>query len=181
MILFFVSLIVFTVLFYIIYFIAPTSYRYLISPIFIPIYVSLCQKYYQNQKDKELAIYKNSINKELEIYKSKLIDRTLVTKLQYELEFEIYKELYSDLVELCLNLENKKEDVVLLKNIFDKKTLKYSPFMEDEIMEHFKKIYFVIEFHINSKSVFTLIEITNDLKTLSNLIKKRITNMKIIE
>lgn len=55
---------------------------------------------YKGSINKDMEIYKNNLNVELEGYKAKLSGYTLVTKLQFELEFKIYTEIYEALDEV---------------------------------------------------------------------------------
>ena len=54
---------------------------------------------YKNEWNQKLEDYKNKLDAELETHKAKLSKYTLVTKLQYELEFKIYTEIY-ELIQL---------------------------------------------------------------------------------
>ncbi|MGL5022417.1 MAG: hypothetical protein ACRC5S_03865 [Cetobacterium sp.] len=176
------SLIIFIFLLNIIYIITPVSFKYLVSPIMIPLYLSICQKYYQDKKDKELLDYKNSIEKEIEFYKSKLTGYTLVTKLQFELEFSIYKEIYSDIMQLYLEIEYKnKEELQILKNRFDTKILEHMPYIQDEIFHHIGELSILIKQHLKSDEDTPILIIAEEIHKLSKLIKERINKMKIIE
>lgn len=52
--------------------------------------------------------YKLEIDKELENYKIKLSSYTLVTKLQYDLEFKIYTEIYDKIFSLYIETQKLK-------------------------------------------------------------------------
>ena len=154
--------------------------------------------------------YKLEINKELEEYKTKLSSYTLVTKLQFELEFKIYIELISEISSAlnCLiklkarvNEEINKESHNKITEII-KMTSKYQPFYSKEIYKHLEVLLneIVRNYHciagnngveINLKTLITTygnnnIEVNLDklylyYEQLSDLIRQRIENMKIIE
>ena len=76
-----------------------------------------------------LEDYKLEINKELEKYKIKLSSYTLVTKLQYDLEFKIYTEVYENIFKLFIETSKLKpamdistcdEDIIKRLNNFSK-------------------------------------------------------------
>ncbi|MGL5932148.1 MAG: hypothetical protein ACRCY7_04475 [Cetobacterium sp.] len=182
MIVLIVSLILFILLLNIIYFFTPVTFKYLVSPILIPLYLSLYQKYYQNKKDKELLDYKNSITKEIELYKSNLTGSNLVTKLQFELEFSIYKELYSEIMTIYLNIETQNKEIInLQKTTFDTKVLQYMPYIEDDIFNQIGDISILIKLYFYPSEGVTSDILLQDIKKLSQLIKKRIDSMRIIE
>lgn len=177
-----VSLIFFIFFWNITYFFTPVTYKYLVSPILIPLYLSLYQKYYQNKKDKELLDYKNSIAKDMEFYKSNLTGYKLVTKLQFELEFSIYKELYSEIMTIFFNIETQnKETIKLQKATFDTKVLQYHPYIEEKIFNQITDISILIKLYLYSSEGTTSEVVIEEIKILSQLIKKRIEGMKIIE
>ena len=92
--------------------------------------------------------YKIENSKELETHKSKLSNYTLVTKLQFELEFKIYKEIYSNLYNLYIKTDNltipldlspkkeKKKRLDVFYPIYNKVSLNITenrPFYSEEI------------------------------------------------
>lgn len=152
-------------------------------------------------------------NRKLEIDKIKLSSYTLVTKLQYDLEFKIYTEIYEKIFRLyietdklkpILDVQTTKEDMeARLKefaNIYDitsKVINQYRPFYSERIynllifirnmccedamdvrcsLDSTKKIKFDYK---KSKEIKE--DIKNKLNELSDLIRQRIENMKIIE
>lgn len=161
--------------------------------------------------------YKLEIDKELENYKIKLSSYTLVTKLQYDLEFKIYTEIYEMMFLLYIetdklhplidNLPTEKEafktEIINRLNRFGKlynKTSntinKYRPFYSNEIFEilretrdlclkESKKVSLTVISYPKPfdyiKSIDRKEEIKENLEIISNLIKNRIENMKIIE
>lgn len=135
------------------------------------------------ENNKELEEYKKNQNEELEKYKSKLSDRTLVTKLQYELEFEIYKELYCNLMEIYFVDKNDKEKLNELISNLKKRILQNMPFYSKEIVAKFSTV--AIFFDINDKMeenniLIQMFIIQNNIE-ISNLIRHRIESMKIVE
>ncbi|WP_373211866.1 hypothetical protein [Fusobacterium mortiferum] len=161
--------------------------------------------------------YKLEIDRELENYKIKLSSYTLVTKLQYDLEFKIYTEIYEMMFLLYIetdklhplidNLPTEKEafetEIINRLNRFEKlynKTSntinKYRPFYSNEIFEilretrdlclkESKKVSLTAISYPKPfdyiKSIDRKKEIKENLEIISNLIKKRIETMKIIE
>lgn len=125
-------------------------------------------------------------------YKDKSSVCTLVTKLQFELEFNSYKEIYAELMTFIYDFE-KIEKQTISKNLYLKKIskfdliiLKVSPFVDDKM---YSKLFFISEgLKEKSENAQTsengllflnnfIIKQTNDL---SDLIRKRIATMKII-
>lgn len=161
--------------------------------------------------------YKLEIDKELENYKIKLSSYTLVTKLQYDLEFKIYTEIYEMMFLLYIetdklqppidNLPTEKEAfktkianrLTLFGKLYNKTSNtinKYRPFYSNEIFEILREtrdlchkeslfVSFTIKKHPivfdYDASIDRKEKIKNNLEIISNLIKKRIENMKIIE
>lgn len=77
---------------------------------------------YKNEWNQKLEDYKNKLDAELETHKAKLSGYTLVTKLQYDLEFKIYTEIYEKLAKFFiatkeLNAAMDTEKVTELKKI----------------------------------------------------------------
>lgn len=161
---------------------------------------------YKLEIDKELENYKKELNKEVESYKVKLSGYTLVTKLQYELEFSIYKEIYGDLMlvlsrieklsNICnskgktSSLKSEKNNWLILKKNLELKILQNMPFYNEQILnkisviiEDLNKIVSEID-KLNSSDDMTLflegVIVAEKIKELGNLIKERIQNMKII-
>lgn len=177
-----VSLIFFVILWNITYFFTPVTFEHLVSPILIPLYLSLYQKYYQIKKEKEFLDYKKSIDKEIELYKANLTGSNLVTKLQFELEFSIYKELYSEIMNIFLNIETQSKEITISqKNKFDTKVLQYMPYIEDEIFNQIGDISILMKSYFYPSEGVTSQILSQDMKKLSELIRKRIYSMKIIK
>lgn len=188
----------------------------LITSIFIAFMGKTWIDDYKLEIDRELENHKLKINKELESYKTKLSGYTLVTKLQYDLEFKIYTEIYEIMFLLYIetdklhppidNFPTEKEafktEITNRLNRFGKlynKTSntinKYRPFYSDKIFEilrdtrdlcHKESIFvaFTIKEHPivfdYEASINRKVKINENLEIISNLIKKRIENMKII-
>lgn len=164
---------------------------------------------YKLEINKELEKNKNELSKELEKYKTKLSSYTLVTKLQYDLEFKIYTEIYEKM--FLLNIETEKlrpiidvggvnirERLNSFSNIYNEISRlinKYRPFYSKEIYEALIEIrnkcleesievetsiddikYYNFAFALERKR-----KIKENLEKVSDLIRKRIENMKIIE
>lgn len=157
-----------------------------------------------------LEDYKNELNRELETHKAKLSGYTLVTKLQYDLEFKIYTEIvpisvkYGILIaQLIDQIERKMDNDKITEKI--KNTLKmydeleniitkYGPFYLEEISKNMiillhTGMKIVEEANKYMKSSFCDIKeckinekimILNSRK-ISDLIRERIENMKIVE
>lgn len=92
---------------------------------------------YKNEWNQKLEDYKNKLDAELETHKAKLSGYTLVTKLQYELEFKIYTESY----------EMIEKFFVKITRIFNPIIVEESLRIQDEIYQdledfyHFKRKY----------------------------------------
>lgn len=157
-----------------------------------------------------LEDYKNELNRELETHKAKLSGYTLVTKLQYDLEFKIYTEIvpvsskYGILIaQLIDQIERKMDNDKITEKIkntlkmhdeLENKIAKYSPFyLEDisknmiillhtgmKIMEEANKYMKSSFCDIKECKINEEIMILNSRK-ISDLIRKRIENMKIVE
>lgn len=151
------------------------------------------------------------INKDLEKYKTKLSSYTLVTKLQYDLEFKIYTEIYEKMFLLLIetdklrpftfivdphaddNINERKKSFINFYNETLNVINKYRPFYSDEIYLNLEKIKdlcykeyldVIVTNHLNFNYLVSnnrKKEIQKMLSDTSNLIKKRIENMKIIE
>ena len=111
---------------------------------------------YKNEWNQKLEDYKNKLDAELETHKAKLSKYTLVTKLQYELEFKIYTEIY-ELIQLNFQTvagmvndikSNRKRDnhLEIIKKYNEtgasvlSNTLKNRPFYQEEIFNSILKI-----------------------------------------
>lgn len=157
-----------------------------------------------------LEDYKNELNRELETHKAKLSGYTLVTKLQYDLEFKIYTEIvplsvkYGMLIaQLIDQIERKMDNDKITEKI--KNTLKmydelenmitkYSPFYLEEIskniiillrtgmkiMEEANKYMKSSFCDIKECKINEKIMMLNSRK-ISDLIRERIENMKILD
>ena len=156
-----------------------------------------------------LEDYKLEVNKELEKYKIKLSGYTLVTKLQYDLEFKIYTEIYEKMFLLYIETEklrpiidvagaNIRERLNSFSNIYNETSRlinKYRPFYSEEIYniltetrnECLKESTEVeisiddIKYYNYAHSLVRKREIKENLEKISILIRNRIENMKIIE
>lgn len=164
---------------------------------------------YKNEWNQKLEDYKNKLDAELETHKAKLSKYTLVTKLQYELEFKIYTEIY-ELIQLNFQTvagmvndikSNRKRDnhLEIIKKYNEtgasvlSNTLKNRPFYQEEIFNSILKIdginKKVCDIYVNFIKNSIITEYAEKLATdvgkrlinLSILIRKRIENMKIIE
>lgn len=162
---------------------------------------------YKNEWNQKLEDYKNKLDAELETHKAKLAGYTLVTKLQYELEFSIYKEIYGELMlimskigklsELVSKGENnqlntEKENWKKEKEKIDLKILQNQPFYSKDIANQitvivgtFDAIVENIE-NINDANLtknFTSVVMTTvkEIQNLATLIRERIEKMKIVE
>jgi hypothetical protein len=141
-----------------------------------------------------LEDYKLEMNKELEKYKTKLSGYTLVTKLQYDLEFKIYTELAFKIADTLESLskfilsdklkeknfkEKNEKSIIELMNM----VIKYKPFYPEPIYEIAENIAKeMAEIHgKKSNSKNTTNEIYKKYIEYSRLVKIRIENMKIIE
>lgn len=157
-----------------------------------------------------LEDYKNELNRELETHKAKLSGYTLVTKLQYDLEFKIYTEIvpvsskYGILIaQLIDQIERKMDNDKITEKIkntlkmhdeLENKIAKYSPFyLEDisknmiillrtgmKIMEEANKYMKSSFCDIKECKINEEIMILNSRK-ISDLIRERIENMKIVD
>ncbi|WP_289102411.1 hypothetical protein [uncultured Fusobacterium sp.] len=158
-----------------------------------------------------LEDYKIELNQELENYKVKLSKYTLVTKLQYDLEFKIYTEIYEKIFLLFIETDklrpytpviNKNEDENIKERLNSfmeayNETLnllnKYKPFYSKEIYLVLKKVQDICykEFEYVKATSFLQFnylmsnerkkEIQEKLDKISDLIRERIENMKIVE
>lgn len=156
-----------------------------------------------------LEDYKLEVNKELEKYKIKLSGYTLVTKLQYDLEFKIYTEIYEKMFLLYIETEklrpiidivgaNIQERLNSFSNIYNETSKlinKYRPFYSEEIykiltetrnecLKESKEVEVSIDninYYSYSRSLVRKKEIKENLEKISILIRQRIENMKIIE
>lgn len=164
---------------------------------------------YKNEWNQKLEDYKNKLDAELETHKAKLSKYTLVTKLQYELEFKIYTEIY-ELIQLNFQTvagmvndikSNRKRDnhLEIIKKYNEtgasvlSNTLKNRPFYQEEIFNSILKIdginKKICDIYVNfiKNSIITedaeklATDVGKRLINLSILIRKRIENMKIIE
>lgn len=173
----------------------------LITSIFIAFMGKTWIDDYKLEIDKELEDHKLKINKEIERYKTKLSGYTLVTKLQYDLEFEIYRDLtkrIAKIIQLLIILRtkiNEQTNAQVRDSIieFMNKVLEYQAFYNNDIYESLTKIselmltdyHFILEEDLPNKKVQNDIywdDLTNIYREeLIILIKKRISNMKIIE
>lgn len=150
---------------------------------------------YKLEINKELEKNKNELSKELEEYKTKLTSYTLVTKLQYDLEFKVYTELafkitdtleslskfttsYKLLTEKSLKEESEKNILELLNT-----AIKYKPFYPKPIYEIVENITNEMAKVYGEKSnkKNTTNEIYKKYEKYSELVRIRIENMKIIE
>ena len=169
-----------------------------ISSVITFIFVIILQKTW-------LEDYKSELDRTLETHKAKLSGYTLVTKLQYELEFEIYTELFGSLMEMLysargiIKFREDRGDFYLDKyfddsNKFSEKLQKYYPFYSKKIYSICREIFFegqeIKKEYEKYKSTGNFDEDTcnekfshmSDLKeVVSELIRKRIENMKIVE
>lgn len=189
----------------------------LITSIFIAFIGKTWIDDYKLEIDRELENHKLKINKELESYKTKLSGYTLVTKLQYDLEFKIYTEIYEMMFLLYIetdklhppidNLPTEKEAFKTeirkrlnhFGSLYDKTSNiinKYRPFYSEKIFEILREtrdlchqesieVSLIITLYSRPfdyiKSMDRKEKIRINLEIISNLIKKRIENMKIIE
>lgn len=186
------------------------TYISLVTSIFAFVMSKTWIEDYKLEVNKELEKNKNELNKELEKYKTKLSSYTLVTKLQYDLEFKIYTELISKISNTlnCLiklkaevNEKTNRESYNKIAEIIEI-TIKYQPFYSKKIYKHLE--VFLNEIvrdyqciagnngvEINLKTLISIygknnIEVNLDklyqyYDQLSELIRQRIENMKIIE
>lgn len=155
-----------------------------------------------------LEDYKSELDKKLETHKAKLSGYTLVTKLQFDLEFKIYTEVY-ELGQLHfkaiiaifqrMTLDKRDDfDSVIEKyntsyNAFMSSFLKNKPFYQQKIFNKILKIfdlsdqvcieYFEFEAKQKKSGAVMIISknIERELDELSELIRERIENMKIVE
>ena len=156
--------------------------------------------------------YKLELNKESEEYKVKLSNYTLVTKLQYDLEFKIYTEIYEYIYEVfeiinCVGNEidegNFFDETLEKSKLFNEKLQKYTIryiFLEISklliIINELQELYSGIKLQKDNNNKISEIIISTNLKNdfeenynkfveiykaLSDVIRKRIENMKIVE
>lgn len=160
-----------------------------------------------------LEDYKLEINKELEKYKTKLSSYTLVTKLQYDLEFKIYTEIYEKMFLLYVETDKLKPDwdietideIILervgkfniIYNDVSNLINKYRPFYSKELYDiliqtrnfaYEESRSLQLSIAVNVRRVFNIIKsherkenMKLNLDKISELIRQRIENMKIIE
>ena len=167
---------------------------------------------YKNEWNQKLEDYKNKLDAELETHKAKLSGYTLVTKLQYDLEFKIYTEIYEEMFNLYIETSKLKpmfdvtttnEDIIKRLEVFTPTynetsniINKYRPFYSNEIYSIMLETRDICNeeataVHLTLQSTsyrFNYMEsrkrkdrIKNNLEEISNLIRKRIVNMKIVE
>lgn len=181
----------------------------LITSIFIAFMGKTWIDDYKLEIDRELENHKLKINKELESYKTKLSGYTLVTKLQYDLEFKIYTEISEKIFLLYVEtqtitdspfiptiIKEKIEKISNTYNITSNLINKYKPFYPKEIynllIETRNLCYEETkEFEENLKtnlknfdiqlSEDRIEKIGQNIDHISELIRKRIEKMKIIE
>ncbi|MCF2628996.1 hypothetical protein I6E36_12995 [Fusobacterium mortiferum] len=181
----------------------------LITSIFIAFMGKTWIDDYKLEIDRELENHKLNINKELESYKTKLSGYTLVTKLQYDLEFKIYTEISEKIFLLYVEtqtitdspflptiIKEKLEKISNTYNMTSNLINKYKPFYPKEIynllIETRNLCYKETkEFEENLKtnlknfniqlSEDRIEKIGQNIDNISELIRKRIENMKIIE
>ena len=163
--------------------------------------------------------YKLELNKESEEYKVKLSNYTLVTKLQYDLEFKIYTEIYEYIYEVfeiinCVGnqidegnfFDGTLEKSKLFNEKLQKYTIRYRPFYNKDIfleisklliiINELQELYSGIKLQKDNNNKILEIIISTNLKNdfeenynkfveiyeaLSDVIRKRIENMKIVE
>lgn len=170
-------------------FLVPNEYHQYIFPTMTGIFMLVCQSFYQTYKKKELEKFKNTMNKnleeyknkidrEIEHYKSKLENSNLVTKMQYELEFSIYKELYADVMHLYENYD--KENSKKLSENLSLKNFQYLPFVEKSITEDIGLIIISIQSSDYKTNDIFCLKLSQLLYDLASKIKSRIENMQII-
>lgn len=160
-----------------------------------------------------LEDYKLEINKELEKYKTKLSSYTLVTKLQYDLEFKIYTEIYEKMFLLYVETDKLKPDwdiettdeIILervgkfniIYNDVSNLINKYRPFYSKELYDiliqtrnfaYEESRSLQLSIAVNVRRIFNIIKsherkenMKLNLDKISELIRQRIENMKIIE
>lgn len=152
-----------------------------------------------------LEDYKLEMNKELEKYKTKLSGYTLVTKLQYDLEFKIYTEMYGKLYDFYINIikiivnidKYDEKQTEYIKEIYDcynevsNYIRKQQPFCSKEIYKkllEFRKLCDLVNivqlgYKLSENKNFArhIDKIKKCLDELSDLIRERIENMKIVE
>lgn len=175
------------------------SYNSFITSIFAFVMSKTWIEDYKLEVNKELEKNKNELNKELEKYKTKLSSYTLVTKLQYDLEFKMYlnfSKMISETIKFLIFLKNEineKTNADARDSIFKfgDEVSKYKPFCDKEIHSTLMMIlylmqedyYFILKNQpkVQEKDSYGD-ELTNLYEEiLSNLIRQRIENMKIIE
>lgn len=163
------------------------------------------------------SLFTPFVNKDLEEYKTKLSSYTLVTKLQYDLEFEVYTKIYEMIFLLSIetdkllppidNLPPEKEAFKIeignrlkrFEELYDKTSNtinKYRPFYSNEIfkilretkdlcLKESKEVSLTVILYPKPfdylKSIDRKEKINEMLEIVSNLIKERIKNMRIIE
>lgn len=146
---------------------------------------------YEKEKQKDLESFKNLINKdfenyrleitkELEYYRSKLTGNILVTKLQYELEFNIYKDLYSGLMilfEKICKKENQDPSEEVKKYTLE--VLRCHPFLNSDIADEIYRITNFFNSYLKGKEKDLDLG-REKIQRLAVLIKNRIEQMKII-
>lgn len=185
------------------------SFNSIITSLFAFIISKTWIEDYKLEISKELEKNKNELNKELEKYKSKLSGYTLVTKLQYDLEFKIYTEISEKIFLLYVEtqtitdfpflptiIKEKLEKISNIYNMTSNLINKYKPFYPKEIYDLLIETRNLCyketkEFEENLKtnlkdfnlqvSENRIEKIGQNIDNISELIRKRIENMKIIE
>lgn len=177
----------------------------ILTTVFVWVMNNTFSKDYQEKIDKKIETYKNELDKKLETHKAKLSGYTLVTKLQYDLEFEIYTNLFGSLTEVLLstrgmiNFRKRNDKFYFDKYINDSNKFsdtfqKYYPFYSKKIHSICREIFlegqeikdeyeeYKKTGNFNEEKCNQKISRMTDLKEeVSELIKKRIENMKIVE
>lgn len=87
--------------------------------------------------------YKLEIDKELENYKIKLSSYTLVTKLQYDLEFKIYTEIYDKIFSLYIETQ-KLKPIIDVQNPDIAKRLKEFSILYNETSHLINIVLFIL-------------------------------------
>lgn len=169
---------------------------------------------YKLEINKELEKNKSELSKELEKYKTKLSSYTLVTKLQYDLEFKIYTEIYEKMFLLYIetdklmpvlcnaddltneNIQKRLNSFSVIYNETSNSINKYRPFYSKEIYEILKETrdichkesiatqLIIQNIGINFNYAASMVrkdKIKENLEKISEVIRNRIKNMKIIE
>lgn len=108
-----------------------------------------------------LEDYRNELNCELETHKAKLSGYTLVTKLQYELEFKIYTESYEMIEKFFVKITRIFNPIIVEESLriqdeiyqdledFYHFKRKYKPFYAPKISQKFSIIAYTINILMN--------------------------------